>query len=88
MTISIDSSQMLWPDGDRADLNEESVMEFAEPIRHHAERVFGCKVKAAVWMMHPRAVFEGLSALGYAQSELTYQHVIEELERIKHGFVC
>lgn len=63
-------------------------MEFAEPLRHHAEQVFGCKVKAAVWMMHPRAAFEGLSALDYAQSDLTYQHVIEELERIKHGFAC
>lgn len=61
-------------------------MEFTEPLRHHAERVFGCKVKAAVWMMHPRAAFEGLSALDYAQSDLTYQHVIEELKLIKHGF--
>jgi uncharacterized protein (DUF2384 family) len=57
-----------------------------EPLRHHAERVFGCKVKAAGWMMHPRAAFEGLSALDYAQSDLTYQHVIEELKLIKHGF--
>jgi uncharacterized protein (DUF2384 family) len=63
-------------------------MEFAEPLRDHAERVFGGKVKAAVWMMRPRAAFEGLSALEYAQSDLTYQHVIEELDRIEHGFAC
>lgn len=63
-------------------------MEFAEPLRHHAERVFGCKVKAAVWMMHPRAAFEGLSALEYAQSDITYKQVIEDLERIEHVFAC
>ncbi|WP_265106055.1 MbcA/ParS/Xre antitoxin family protein [Pseudomonas sp. HN2-3] len=38
--------------------------------------------------MHPRAAFEGRSALDYAQSDLTYQRVIDELERIKHGFAC
>lgn len=69
-------------------MKEESVMEFSELLRDHAERVFGDKVKAAVWMMHPRAACDGLSALEYAQSDFTYQQVKDVLERIEHGFAC
>lgn len=69
-------------------MKEENVMEFSELLRDHAERVFGGKVKAAVWMMHPRAAFGGFSALEYAQSDFTYQQVKDVLERIEHGFAC
>ena len=69
-------------------MKEESVMEFSELLRDHAERVFGDKVKAVVWMMHPRAEFGGISALEYAQSDFTYHQVKDVLERIEHGFAC
>lgn len=69
-------------------MREENFMEFSELLRDHAERVFGDKVQAVVWMMHPRAAFGGLSALEYAQSDFTYQQVKDVLERIEHGFAC
>lgn len=41
-------------------------MAYSELLRDQTERVFGDKVKSAVWLSQPRAAFDGLSALEYA----------------------
>ncbi|WP_122388862.1 MbcA/ParS/Xre antitoxin family protein [Pseudomonas syringae group genomosp. 3] len=61
-------------------------MAYSELLRDQTERVFGDKVKSAVWLSQPRAAFDGLSALEYARDEPTYLRVKETLDRIEHGF--
>ena len=63
-------------------------MAYSELLRDQTERVFGDKVKSAVWLSQPRAAFDGLSALEYARDEPTYLHVKEILDSIEHGFVA
>lgn len=63
-------------------------MAFLEILHDQAERVFGDKVKSAVWLSQPRAAFNGLSALEYARDEPTYLRVRETLDRIENGFAA
>ncbi|MDI9776706.1 MbcA/ParS/Xre antitoxin family protein [Pseudomonas putida] len=63
-------------------------IDFEELIRRQAERVFGSKAKASMWLSQPRTVFSGATALGYARHETGYRRVKRMLERIEHGYVC
>lgn len=63
-------------------------MNFEELIRRQAERVFGSKAKASIWLSQPRTVFSGATALESACDEAGYRTVKCELERIDHGYVC
>ena len=63
-------------------------MAYSDLLRDHTERVFGDKVKSAVWLSQPRAAFDGLSALEYARDEPTYLRVKETLDSIEHGFAA
>lgn len=63
-------------------------MAYSELLRDQAERVFGEKIKSAVWLSRPRAAFDGLSALEYARDEPTYLRVKETLDSIEHGFAA
>lgn len=63
-------------------------MTFSELLRDQTERVFGDKVKSAVWLSQPRAAFNGLSALEYVRDEPTYRRVKETLDSIEHGFAA
>ncbi|HEJ1055599.1 TPA: DUF2384 domain-containing protein [Pseudomonas putida] len=61
-------------------------MDYQPSILTEAERVFGDKQKAAVWMSQPRAAFGYRSALELASDRAGSQKVREELMRLKHGF--
>ncbi|MFK3722415.1 antitoxin Xre/MbcA/ParS toxin-binding domain-containing protein [Pseudomonas monteilii] len=61
-------------------------MAFAELLQDQAERIFGDKIKAAVWLSQARAVFDGLTALEFVRDEPTYLLAKEALDRIEHGF--
>ncbi|WP_122456421.1 MbcA/ParS/Xre antitoxin family protein [Pseudomonas viridiflava] len=63
-------------------------MAFAELLHDQAERIFGGKIKAAVWLSQARAAFDGLTALEYVRDEPTYLHAKETLDRIEHGFAA
>lgn len=61
-------------------------MNYQSSIFSDAERVFGDKQKAAVWMSQPRAAFGNRSALELASDHAGSQKVREELMRLKHGY--
>lgn len=61
---------------------------FEELIQRQAERVFGSKAKANIWLSQPRTVFSGATALECACDEAGYRRVRGVLERIEHGYVC
>ncbi|MGG5288656.1 antitoxin Xre/MbcA/ParS toxin-binding domain-containing protein [Pseudomonas shirazensis] len=61
-------------------------MDYQPSILTEAERVFGDKQKAAVWMSQSRAAFGNMSALELASDRAGSQKVREELMRLKHGF--
>lgn len=61
-------------------------MNYVELIQHQAELVFGNKAKAANWLTQPKKEFGGSAPLEHAQSEPGCSHVLEELERINHGY--
>ncbi|HEN8709699.1 TPA: DUF2384 domain-containing protein [Pseudomonas putida] len=61
-------------------------MDYQPLILTEAERVFGDKQKATVWMSQPRAVFGNRSALELAFDRAGFQKVREELMRLKNGF--
>ncbi|WP_200625926.1 MbcA/ParS/Xre antitoxin family protein [Pseudomonas sp. LAM2023] len=63
-------------------------MKFEELIQRQAERVFGSKAKADVWLTHPRVEFGGLTALKYVRNEAEYLKVKALLDRIDHGYGC
>lgn len=63
-------------------------MSFEELIRRQAERVFGSKVKASIWLSQARTVFSGATALECARNETGYRRVKRMLERIEHGYAC
>lgn len=63
-------------------------MNFEELIRRQAERVFGSKTKAKIWLSQPRTVFSGATALECARDENGYRRVKGVLERIEHGYAC
>lgn len=63
-------------------------MEFSKLLREQAERVFGDKVKAEIWLRQPHSSFDGCSALEYVQDDVTYLSAKEALDRIEHGFAC
>lgn len=65
---------------------EGEYMDYRRSILTEAERVFGDKQKAAVWMSQPRSVFGNRSALELACDRAGSQKVREELTRLKHGF--
>ncbi|MCP6699360.1 MbcA/ParS/Xre antitoxin family protein [Pseudomonas donghuensis] len=63
-------------------------MDWVERVWLQAEQVFGDKAKAAVWLSLSRTTFDGCSALELAREEAGYQRVVEELQRIEHGYAC
>jgi uncharacterized protein (DUF2384 family) len=63
-------------------------MDRIECVWLQAEQVFGDKPKAAVWLLLSRTAFGGCSALELAPEEAGYQRVVEELQRIEHGYAC
>lgn len=63
-------------------------MNFEELIQRHAERVFGSKAKADVWLAAPRDEFGDLTALECAGNEAGYLRVKALLDRLDHGYAC
>lgn len=63
-------------------------MNFEELIRRQAERVFGSKAKANIWLLQLRTDFSGVTALEFACDEAGCRTVTCELERIEHGYAC
>lgn len=63
-------------------------MNFEELIQRHAERVFGSKAKACVWLTSPRVEFGGSTPLEGARVETGYLRVKALLERMDHGYAC
>ncbi|WP_081625735.1 MbcA/ParS/Xre antitoxin family protein [Pseudomonas mandelii] len=63
-------------------------MNDVELIQHQAERVFGNKAKADIWLNQPKATFGGSTPLQVANTEEGYELVKAELERLSHGFSC
>lgn len=61
-------------------------MNFEELIQRHAERVFGSKAKAYVWLTSPRLALGGSTALECARVEAGYLTVKALLERMDHGY--
>lgn len=57
-----------------------------ELIQRRAEQVFGNKGKAANWLTQPKREFGGSTPHEHALSETGCCHVLEELERIHHGY--
>lgn len=63
-------------------------MNFETLIRRQAEKVFGSKVKADLWLIRPLTEFGGVAALEFARDEAGYLRVKTLLDRIDHGYVC
>ncbi|MEG1626211.1 MbcA/ParS/Xre antitoxin family protein [Pseudomonas sp.] len=63
-------------------------MKFEELIQRQAERVFGSKAKADIWLARPRAEFGGLTPLECVRNEAEYLKVKALLDRIDHGYSC
>lgn len=61
-------------------------MNYVELVQRQAERVFGNKTKADVWLNQPKTEFGGSTALKHADSEAGYLNVKDALERIRHGY--
>ena len=63
-------------------------MKYVELIKHHAEAVFGNKVKADIWLTQPNTGFGDSTPLELTHNEAGYELVKAELERLSHGFAC
>ncbi|MHC8351051.1 antitoxin Xre/MbcA/ParS toxin-binding domain-containing protein [Pseudomonas sp. RT4P38] len=61
-------------------------MNYVELVQRQAERVFGNKTKANIWLNQPKTEFGGSTALEHAHSEAGYLEVNDALERISHGY--
>ena len=63
-------------------------MNYVELIHREAERIFGNKAKADMWLNQSKAVLGGSTPLQAAHSEEGYELVKAELEKLSHGFAC
>lgn len=61
-------------------------MKYVELIQLQAKQVFGKKVKADIWLNQPKMTFEGSTPLELAHTEVGYERVKAELERVSHGY--
>jgi uncharacterized protein (DUF2384 family) len=59
-----------------------------EKIQHQAELVFGNKKKADHWLSQPSVETGDCSRLQLAHSQMGYEVVKAELDRLSHGFAC
>ncbi|WP_223259083.1 MbcA/ParS/Xre antitoxin family protein [Pseudomonas moraviensis] len=59
-----------------------------ELIQYQAEQVFGNKEKADHWLSQPTAQTGDCSRLQLALSQMGYEVVKAELDRLSHGFAC
>lgn len=62
-------------------------MDYTLLIFGEAERIFGDKAKAAVWLSKRRAAFEGRSALEIVVDVAGYQRVRDELIRLEECYI-
>ncbi|WP_095124668.1 MbcA/ParS/Xre antitoxin family protein [Pseudomonas sp. Irchel s3a12] len=61
-------------------------MNNVEQIQHQAELVFGNKKKADHWLSQPTVETGDCSRLQLAHSQMGYEVVKAELDRLNHGF--
>jgi uncharacterized protein (DUF2384 family) len=59
---------------------------YVEQIQHQAELVFGNKKKADHWLSQPTVETGDCSRLQLAHSQMGYEVVKAELDRLSHGF--
>lgn len=60
-------------------------MQDIDLVWQKAEGVFGDKAKAAVWLAKPRQLFDGVTAIDFANDHENLRRVIEMLSQIEHG---
>lgn len=63
-------------------------MNYAEVIQRQAEQIFGNKEKADTWLSQPKNTFGGSTPLELAYTEVGYELVKAELEKLSHGYAC
>lgn len=63
-------------------------MQDIDVVWQKAERVFGDKAKAAVWLSTPKHFFDGMSAIDFVRNQGCPERVIEVLTQIEHGYAC
>lgn len=63
-------------------------MQGIEAVWQKAEKVFGDRIKASVWLTAPRHLLAGMTAIEFVKDQQSLATVMKLLAQIEHGYAC